>query len=350
MEQTELAETLIGLVGQYSPSGQEQPAVDWLVERMQTLGYDQAFSDGAGNAVGIMGDGPKQVILLGHIDTVPGEIPLKVKDGTLYGRGAVDAKGPLASFVDAVAQLGAIDGWQIIVIGAVDEERESMGARYVASQYHPDFVIIGEPNHWHRVALGYKGLANSEIHFKRSQAHAASSRQTACEAAVEAWQAIQDHVNAFNSDKKRGFEQIQLTLRAMNSDEGDFFQLAELKVDTRLPVGISPEDWYKTLCELIGDDELIRKGFAVPAWNCEKNTPLVRAFLSSIRSQGGKPAFVYKTGTADLNTVCPSWHIPALVYGPGDSRLDHTLDEKIELDEYLKAVTVLKEALQNLTS
>ena len=350
MEQTDLAETVIGLVGQYSPSGQEENAVAWLVERMQALGYSQAFIDGAGNAVGIMGTGSKQVMLLGHIDTVPGEIPLRVKDGTLYGRGAVDAKGPLASFVDAVAQVGEVDDWQFIVIGAVDEERESKGARYVASQYHPDFVIIGEPNHWHRVALGYKGIACSEINFKRSQAHAASSRQTACEAAVVTWQSIQNYVNTYNSDKERGFDQLLLTLHSMNSEEGDFYQMAQLNVDTRLPVGITPEKWYETLDQLTGDDELIRKGFAVPAWNCEKNTPLVRAFLSSIRSQDGKPAFVYKTGTADLNTVCPIWHIPALVYGPGDSKLDHTLDEKLELGEYQKAVTVLKVALQKLTS
>src|SRR5512133_2338767 len=69
-------ETLIGLVSQYSPSGQERGAVEWLVARMKTLGFGDAFIDVAGNAVGVMGNGPKQVILLGHIDTVPGEIPV----------------------------------------------------------------------------------------------------------------------------------------------------------------------------------------------------------------------------------------------------------------------------------
>jgi len=67
-------ETLIGLVSQYSPSGQERGAVEWLVTRMKVLGYDDAFIDEAGNAIGIMGQGPKQVVLLGHIDTVSGEI------------------------------------------------------------------------------------------------------------------------------------------------------------------------------------------------------------------------------------------------------------------------------------
>lgn len=78
-------DTLVGLVSQYSPSGQEHIAVEWLVERMKSLGYDDAFIDDAGDAVGVMGYGPKQAVLLGHIDTVPGEIKVE-QDGILLYR------------------------------------------------------------------------------------------------------------------------------------------------------------------------------------------------------------------------------------------------------------------------
>src|SRR5512139_342575 len=108
-------ETLVGLVSQYSPSGQEHSAVEWLVACMKSLGYTEAFIDEAGNAVGVMGSGPKQVVLLGHIDTVPGEIKVEQDAILLHGRGSVDAKGPLSCFTDAVAQVGAVDGWQFIV-------------------------------------------------------------------------------------------------------------------------------------------------------------------------------------------------------------------------------------------
>ena len=116
--------TLCCLLEKYRPSGIEKPAVGWLVARMAALGFTQSFRDEAGNAVGVMGSGPRQVVLLGHIDTVPGEIPVRVEGDTLYGRGAVDAKGPLACFTDAVAGVGPVDGWQFVVIGAVEEERE----------------------------------------------------------------------------------------------------------------------------------------------------------------------------------------------------------------------------------
>ncbi|MFN8386589.1 MAG: [LysW]-lysine hydrolase [Anaerolineales bacterium] len=338
-------DTLVGLVSQYSPSGSERRAVEWLVERMKALGYDESFIDEAGNAVGVMGSGEKQVVLLGHIDTVLGEIKVEQVADLLYGRGSVDAKGPLACFVDAVAKVGAKDGWQFVVIGAVEEERDSEGARFVVNQYKPDFAIIGEPNHWDRIALGYKGSAWANVIVKREQAHTASGEETAAEAAVDVWLKIKAYVNGFNEDKKRVFDQLLLTLRGIDSSQDGFEQTATLKVGVRLPVEVLPEDWYKKLNEIIGDCHLERIGFAIPAWGCEKNTPLVRAFLSGIRSQGGEPRFVYKTGTADLNIVAPVWRCPAVVYGPGDSSLDHTPNEHIELAEYARAVDVLTNAL-----
>jgi LysW-gamma-L-lysine carboxypeptidase len=357
-------DTLIGLVSQYSPSGQERGAVEWLVARMKTLGYGKSFIDEAGNAVGVMGGGPKQIVLLGHIDTVPGEIPVALtpapssegRGESLYGRGSVDAKGPLACFTDAVAQMSSIDGWQFVVIGAVEEERDSEGARYVATKYKPDFAIIGEPNQWDRVALGYKGSAWANIKITRGQSHSASGEETACEAAIEVWLKIKSYVDSFNVTKQKAFDKLLPALRDMDSGSNNFEQWADLKVGVRLPVDVSPDDWYAKLNEIISDSHFQSDchlsvepaGFAIPAWGCEKNTPLVRAMLSGIRSQGGEPRFVYKTGTADLNIVAPVWQCPAVVYGPGDSALDHKPNEHISLDEFEKAVRVLVDALRKL--
>lgn len=359
-------DTLVGLVEQYSPSGQERGAVEWLVQRMQALGFRQALVDEAGNAVGVMGSGPRQVVLLGHIDTVPGEIPVRVEPaspalaqdlgakGILYGRGSVDAKGPLACFVDAAAQIGTVDGWQFVVIGAVDEERDSAGARFVVDQYRPDFAIVGEPNDWDRVALGYKGSAWADLTIRREQTHTASGEQTAAEAAVEAWRSVKAYADAFNVEKQRAFDKIIPTLRGMDSGQDGFEQWAKLRVGVRLPMELTPGEWYLELERILMVQKTLgvlveRVGYPVPAWECEKNSSLVRAFLSGIRHAGGTPRFVYKTGTADLNVVAPVWGCPAVVYGPGDSALDHTPNEHVALDEYQKSVEVLAGALRRLT-
>jgi LysW-gamma-L-lysine carboxypeptidase len=76
---------------------------------------------------------------------------------------------------------------------------------------------------------------------------------------------------------------------------------------------------------------------------------LVRAFLKGIRAGDGTPRFVVKTGTADMNVVAPHWpETPIVAYGPGDSSLDHTPYEHIDLHEYLQAIAVLQETLSFL--
>lgn len=383
--------TLLGLVENYSPSGSETKAVKWLIKRMRALGFDQAFRDEVGNAVGLIGKGPRQVILLGHIDTVPGKIPVRVAlapsprpDGhpsssllsgegkggwggrgeVLYGRGSVDAKGPLAAFVDAVATVGSVEGWQFIVIGAVDEERDSTGARFVVDQYRPEFAIIGEPSRWDRITLGYKGSAWTEITITCPVEHSAAQGRSAPEIAVEIWNRLRVWVDKFNAARERAFDQLLPTLRGFSSETDHFQETATLQVGVRLPLDVSPDGWYEyihqTLKVFTNQSEDIKPsktfrvsvqttGFPIPAYKAESDSILVRSFLGGIRTAGGKPGFVVKTGTADLNIVAPKWKCPAVAFGPGDSSLDHTPHEHLSFAEYLQSVEVLKHVLSRLT-
>src|SRR5712691_6705444 len=79
-------ELVRGLVAIPSTSRREGEAVEWLVARMAERGF-RASVDDVGNAVGEIGDGPTHVMLLGHIDTVPGDIPVRIENGELVGRG-----------------------------------------------------------------------------------------------------------------------------------------------------------------------------------------------------------------------------------------------------------------------
>ena len=320
----------------------------WLAARMLSLGYSRAFTDPIGNAVGVLGDGPRQAVLLGHIDTVSGEIPLKMENGKLYGRGSVDAKGSLAAFVDAAAQEGPQPGWQILVIGAVDEEGDSTGARDLILRYQPEWVIVGEPSRWERVTLGYKGSAWAEVSLRTPLAHSAGPEQNASQRVVGVWQSAQQWAEEFNAGSQRIYDQVQLRLSGLWSEEDGFEEYARLRIGARLPGSITPDQWYAELKRRAGEAVVNPLGYPIPAYRADKNTSLVRAFLSAIREAGGKPNFALKTGTSDLNIVAPAWTCPAIAYGPGDSALDHTPEEHLELDEYDRAVGVIGRALERL--
>jgi LysW-gamma-L-lysine carboxypeptidase len=97
-----------------------------------------------------------------------------------------------------------------------------------------------------------------------------------------------------------------------------------------------------------GDGAEISFPDSAPAFLAEKNTAPVRALLRAIRGEGGRPRFKLKTGTSDMNIVGPAWGCPIVAYGPGDSSLDHTPQEHIEIDEFLRSIDVLERVLRTL--
>jgi len=83
---------------------------------MKKLGF-HVHRDEVGNVIGEIGEGSPVVLLCGHMDTVEGEIPVRVEDGQLYGRGSVDAKGPLAAMIMAASNFtdGGFPGKILVV-------------------------------------------------------------------------------------------------------------------------------------------------------------------------------------------------------------------------------------------
>ena len=343
-----IAETLLeDLVATPSLTRQEQSAVQRLVEWMVAHGYDETFVDDAGNAVGIIGRGDQDVVLLGHIDTFPGELPVYRDKRLLYGRGAVDAKAPLCTFAVAGTRAKLPDNIRLIVIGAVEEEGSSKGARYVAEHYRPSACIIGEPSQWDRITLGYKGRLLLDWHWRGPLAHSAGQALSGGERAVAYWQRALDYTNTFNADKEAVFARLDATLQAINTRENGAYGEASLTAGFRLPPTITPAEIEAALPAEDGAT-VSGRGHEL-AFVGDRDSALSRAFRGAIRAQNGTPRFVHKTGTSDMNVVGPVWNCPIVAYGPGDSSLDHTPEEHIDLDEYLRAIAVLTGALERLS-
>ncbi len=344
MDEIRLLEDLLNL---YSPTGQEAEAAHYLVTQMRAGGLE-AHVDEIGNAVGIAGEGSLTIMLLGHIDTVPGFIPVTRDGDRLNGRGAVDAKGPLAAFAAAAIRVkDQLAGKRVIVIGAVGEEGDSRGAHFIKDRYRPDFTIIGEPSGWEKVTLGYKGSAWFEYNVQRALAHPAAKAESACEAAVAFWNRVTAWAAERNGEAPKMFDQVLPTLRQMSSASDGFIESARLKFGVRLPPGLSLGELHEAL-QALAETATLTLHEGVPAYRGEKNTPLVRALLNAIRQAGGNPSFSVKSGTSDMNVVAPAWGTPIVAYGPGDSALDHTPDEHILVPEYRRAVAVIVQTLLKL--
>lgn len=347
-----------------SLSGSEGELAAFLVERMRGLGME-AWVDQAGNAVGLRGvrapaghgaDQPPvevDIALLGHMDTVPGRIPVRVEGGVLHGRGAVDAKGPLAAFILAAASADLPAGFRLAVIGATEEEAaSSRGARHASRTFAPRRCLIGEPSGWDGLTLGYKGRLLAELSVEVPGSHSAGPEPTAAELACRWWHQVHDGALALNGTGAGVFDQVQPRLRSIASEHDGLHERASARVGFRLPPGVSPHE-LEALCReaasvLPGRARVSFEGheFAVRAG---RDTDLVRALTTAVRAEGGRPRLLVKTGTSDMNVVAPVWRCPIAAYGAGDSHLDHTPNEHIVLAEFLASVRVLRRALESLS-
>lgn len=327
-----------------SVSGDEGALAAYLAEQMAHLGF-RSRVDPVGNAIGEIGPaaGPL-IMLLGHLDTVPGLVPVRREGTRLYGRGAVDAKGPLATFVCAAASLGEIAA-RVVVVGAVEEEvYSSRGARFLLDRHDPAAVIIGEPSGWSGVVMGYKGRIAVTYAVSRPPSHTAGPAENAAEAGVAFWTRIVERFASGGTDRSLFYRAAATLTRLEASTEH-----ARVGVSCRIPPGFDVPAFSEFLSEIRADG-VVRVDDMTPPVLVDRGEPTVRALVGAIRRHGGRPVLKLKTGTSDMNVVADHWRAPMAAYGPGDSVLDHTVDEHIDLDEYVKAIEVLADALPSLAA
>jgi acetylornithine deacetylase len=117
--------------------------------------------------------GPPVVTLSTHIDTVPPFFPSREDDRDIWGRGACDTKGIIASMIKAAESLLAKGTRNIGLLFVVGEERNSVGAYTAAKQPRgSQYLINGEPTE-NKLALGSKGALRYEIEARGRMAHSA---------------------------------------------------------------------------------------------------------------------------------------------------------------------------------
>ena len=199
-------------------------------------------------------------------------------------------------------------------------------------------------------------------------AHTAGPDASVAEVVVDLWNWVRRHADETNTGKARPFDQLSPSLRRFITANTDgMTDTVDAQIAWRLPVGFDASAFVNEL--LAWTTAHLESADAAPAttlatgeggrhtitisgprsaisftfrgweqpWHGDRNNALVRSFLAGIRQvePAAQPGFVVKTGTSDMNVVAPVWQCPIVAYGPGDSALDHTPNEHLELDEYL---------------
>ncbi|HGY10016.1 MAG TPA: M20/M25/M40 family metallo-hydrolase [Oceanithermus profundus] len=347
------------LVRTPSPSKREGELAALVVAEMERLGYDEAYVDTAGNAVGrIRGreEGPGWLLLthLDHVDVgdeanwphppFSGHVD---EAGRLWGRGAVDIKGPLAATVYGAAAARAEgppprDVW---VASVVQEELGGAGAARLVPELKDRVAaaVIAEPSSL-QVIYGHRGVARVRLVFEGSPHHAALSRSADNPNFALARFLQRLSVARRHRDPVLGASSITPTiLHADTTSANRTPGRVTLILDWRT-TGEVPEEMEAFLAEL---GRGLALSFEVPPlWEhgelentpgvrTDPDHPLVRQ-LERVRREvlGPGPApGLWAFATDGRYTHAAG--IPTVGFGPGDPTLAHTEHECIEVEQLL---------------
>jgi LysW-gamma-L-lysine carboxypeptidase len=343
-----------------SVSGSEAAIARLIKGHMDELGYD-TFIDEAGNVIGQIGERNPRILLCGHMDTVSGDLPVTFDNGVITGRGSVDAKGPLAALIVGGAQ--AVESGftgSLIVAGVVDEEARNRGIiQLIEHGFEVDYAVFGEPTNVNTITMGYKGSVLIRVDVQTPQGHSSAPwiYANAIEKGMEVFWGIKKAATSL-TEEKEGINALTASIREISGGKsyGVNPSYCQLWIEFRVPSGTTTDLLLETVNNRITEFNTItgttiemKVMDRVEPYTADQKNSLVKAFTRSIYTRtGSRVTLVKKSGTGDMNYYGSVADIPCITYGPGDPHLDHTDQEHIQVEDYLNAIQVIKQALLTL--
>lgn len=346
----------------YSPSGFEEEISFFLADEMRRIGFDRVRRNNVGNVYGEIGSSGPTVLLCGHMDTVPGRIPVRVEGERIYGRGAVDAKSSLAAMINAAVLLREerLDG-RVIIAGVVDEERGGRGIRSLLKEkIDVDCAIFGEPSGINSIAFAYKGHLKLRVTCKTATGHLGAQHllSNAIEEGMNFWFKLKKVCEDNYRSPYGIFYSLTPSLARIYgwSTTGSIPDICSMCIDLRLPPTISTEKAIEILNKVVEEfrnetscDISFKVITMVEPYVASKDNIVIKSLREAIFEEIGREAnLVRKTGTSDMNIFGLYFKVPVAAYGPGESILSHTHQEYINIQEYLASIKVYKKAVEKV--
>lgn len=351
------------------PRAGEHRVADFLAATAARGGLDVEFHEVSPNRRNLIarftpsGRVKKRVVLAPHTDTV-GDLGMsdrlfqpEIRNGRLYGRGACDTKGSVASMLMAVLSL-ALQGrrpatTEIIFAGLIDEENSQLGSRaLVRSGFKADLAIVGEPTQL-QVVTAHKGDLWLKVTTRGKSAHGAKPHL-----GKNAIHSMAQIINLIETDyattlKKQSHPLLgQATVNVGSIRGGTQPNIVpdwcEISIDRRTLPGETSASVLRGLRKFLvkhGLKATINDSKGAPAPSLETNPrlPLVQALLASV-GQNSTVGVDYFCDAA----ILAAGGIPSVVFGPGDIAQAHTATEWISVRQLDQAVAQLVGFLRSL--
>ncbi|HIQ29482.1 MAG TPA: M20 family peptidase [Candidatus Caldiarchaeum subterraneum] len=355
-----------------NPPGREREAAGYVADLTAELGLRTTIQEFAGNRANVVaileaGEGDS-IMLNSHLDTVPvGDIdswPLNPfeaveRDGRIYGRGAADAKGPVASMLGALKMLIESEArlrGKVIFAAVADEEAAGLGSVNLVKQgYAANYVIIGEPTSL-QLCRGNYGRIEFSLTVKGKPSHASLPQL-----GVNAINITADLIKIINTSWRDIYKNDKITATVI---EGGIKpnvvpDYCRLKIDYREAARRGAEKVKKRLDKLISG--AVRRKYKkasytlsinnyAPAVVTSRKSKLVRTASEVLKEARLKHNPVLFPATTDLSRITQHINAEGIVLGPGGIETAHTNDEYVEIRELTLASQIYAEIITKMLS
>ena len=361
------------LVRTPSPSGSEEEVAKLIGSKMRELHYDSVSVDDFGDVVGtIEGSVNGQTVVFdGHMDTVdPGDrmnwradpYSAKVIGNTIYGRGACDMKGGLASMIFAgaiVKQTGRLKGRLVIACVVHEEPCEGLGIRKIIEEIgEPDYVVLGEATNLN-LAIGHRGRAELEIETYGRTAHGSMPDRgvNAIHTMLPVIERIRRNASNLPTHPFLGRATVSVNRISCSPDQSAVVpDRCRITVDRRTVPGETREslvaecERYLKHAKAKGEVRISatmlncytgkteRAELYFPAWILDRNEEVIRRARTALKSALKRsPKLTKWQFSTDGNYTAGLRGIPTIGFGPGDERFAHTPNDHVPVSDLIAA-------------
>ncbi|MGI5836312.1 MAG: M20 family metallopeptidase [Chloroflexota bacterium] len=309
-------------------------------------------------------DTSRELLLEAHLDTVEVagmlEDPFsgRIDGSRLYGRGACDTKGSLASFMLAIADLqkrGIKPPVSVTLAGTMDEEHLFRGVNQLIKSRGPFFAaIVGEPTDL-ALVVAHKGMVRYQVSTLGKAAHSSTPWEgdNAIERMAEVIGFIKRELEPETGQKRHplvGPATLCISLIRGGTAINVVPEHCTIDIDRRTLPGEDPEAvWneHKARLESFMPGHLVVEEPLLldPAMETDQNSPIVRALADEVRKAGREARIAGVNYGTDGSKIALQG-TDTVVFGPGSIQQAHSALEYIELDEVVEAAKIVAGLLE----